>query len=123
MLSIVDKARTLRLKEGEKAARNVEHHGRESVNNTSRLESIIKRDQAIVLSSLAAAVGLSWIYLINLADRMAAMPGAVEVAVAQLRQWSAIDFGLIFLMWSVMMVGMMAPCAMPAILDYAASSH
>ena len=87
------------------------------------MESILKRDQVIVLSSLGAAVVLSWVYLIHLAGRMAAMPAAVEVAVAQLRPWSAIDFGLIFLMWTVMMVGMMGPSAMPAILDFATSSH
>ncbi len=103
--------------------RSVAHQGKESVNNTSRLELIIKRDQTIVLSSLGAAVVLSWVYLVHLAGRMADMPEAVEVAVAQLRPWSAIDFGLIFLMWTVMMLGMMGPSAMPAVLDFAASSH
>ncbi len=93
------------------------------MSDTSTMESILKRDQVIVLSGLSGAVALSWFYLVHLAGRMADMPAAVEVAVTQLKPWSPIDFVLIFLMWTVMMWGMMGPSAMPAVLDFTASYH
>jgi predicted metal-binding membrane protein len=40
-----------------------------------------------------------------------------------LKPWASIDFILMFLMWSVMMVGMMLPSATPAILNFAALSR
>ena len=44
------------------------------------------------------------------------MPG-MEMGV--LRPWRALDFALMFAMWSVMMVGMMLPAATPMALIYA----
>ena len=41
------------------------------------------------------------------------------MAMAQAKPWSVLDFVLIFLMWAVMMVGMMLPSATPMILLYA----
>jgi predicted metal-binding membrane protein len=41
------------------------------------------------------------------------------MAMPQIRPWSATDFLLMFLMWAIMMVGMMVPSAAPMILLYA----
>ena len=38
----------------------------------------------------------------------------------RIRPWSGLDFLLMFLMWAVMMVGMMVPTAVPMTLIYAA---
>jgi predicted metal-binding membrane protein len=52
---------------------------------------------------------LSWWYI-------AAMPG---MEMGELRPWGALDFALMFAMWSVMMVGMMLPSATPMAFLYA----
>ena len=41
------------------------------------------------------------------------------MAMAQLQSWSPADFGLMFVMWAVMMVAMMVPTAAPMILLFA----
>ena len=48
---------------------------------------------------------------------MAGMSGMAGMAA--LREWGPSDFGLMFLMWAVMMVGMMVPTATPMALIYA----
>lgn len=47
------------------------------------------------------------------------MPAMDMGAMAGMRAWDATDFSLMFLMWCVMMVGMMVPTAMRAVLIYA----
>ncbi len=47
---------------------------------------------------------------------MSSMPMSTMVG---MRMWSAADYLLMFLMWAVMMVGMMVPTAMRAVLVYA----
>jgi predicted metal-binding membrane protein len=64
---------------------------------------------------------LAWIYLVRLALAMDHLPADVGEAMGMtaLRPWTALDFALMFLMWVVMMVGMMLPSAAPMILIYA----
>ncbi len=45
------------------------------------------------------------------------------MALPSIAPWSALDFRLMFVMWAVMMVGMMLPSAAPMILLYAAVSR
>ena len=45
---------------------------------------------------------------------------AMGMAMPQLQGWTAAELGLTFLMWAVMMVGMMVPSAAPMILLFAA---
>jgi len=52
---------------------------------------------------------LAWWYIV-------AMPG---MEMGELHPWCALDFALMFAMWSVMMVGMMLPAATPMALIYA----
>ncbi len=75
------------------------------------------RDRIAVLSALAGTTALAWVYLIVMARSAGDMSG---VALAGLRPWGAFDFALMFLMWAVMMVGMMLPSAAPMTLIYAA---
>ncbi len=86
------------------------------------LQSVLKRDRIIVLIGLAGATGLAWIYLVLMASGMADMPADLGDAMdmARVKPWGAVDFALMFLMWAVMMVGMMLPSAAPMILLYAA---
>jgi predicted metal-binding membrane protein len=83
------------------------------------IETLARRDRAIVMAGLAAIAGLSWIYLLHLSVGMEVMPGGIQ-AMTELRPWSAVDFVLTFAMWAVMMVAMMTPSAAPMILLHAA---
>jgi len=88
------------------------------------IESLLKRDRRIVLVSIAALTALAWIYLLRLAGDMkmtAAMPKMPDVPdmAPMLHAWTATDFAFIFVMWAVMMVGMMTPSAAPMLLIYA----
>ena len=58
------------------------------------------RERAVILAALAAVTGLSWLYLAS----MASMAMGVLV---------------MFLMWWVMMIGMMLPGALPMTLTFA----
>jgi predicted metal-binding membrane protein len=47
------------------------------------------------------------------------IPAGIGIMLPATEPWRAIEFGYVFLMWAVMMVGMMAPSAAPMILLYA----
>lgn len=80
-------------------------------------ETVLKRDRVIVLSGLAALVVLSWAYVSYLARDMQSM--GMEAAMPRMQAWSVADFVLMFVMWTVMMVAMMTPSAVPMILIFA----
>ncbi|MCC7417408.1 MAG: DUF2182 domain-containing protein [Acidobacteria bacterium] len=96
----------------------------------TRLEQALRRDRAIVAAALGVIAVLAWVYVLGLARgmdmggmdmrgarmistgvRMAMAPAAVP--------WSGLDFAMMFVMWAVMMIGMMTPSAAPLILLYA----
>lgn len=86
----------------------------------STLEAVLRRDRLIVLSGLVGVTALAWIYLVVVAAGMdMGMPMGEAMAMPQIRPWSAVDFVLMFLMWAIMMVGMMVPSAAPMVLLYA----
>ena len=80
--------------------------------------AIPRRDRVAVLSSLFGVAALSWIYLIRASTRMGG--GSTPMALMEIRPWEPVDFALILLMWTIMMVGMMLPTAAPATMMYAA---
>lgn len=86
----------------------------------SPLEAVLKRDRALVLAGLVAISMLAWTYLVYLAWQMPRMEMAMDMAMPHLQAWGAVDFILMFAMWSVMMIAMMVPSASPMILTYAA---
>ena len=71
----------------------------------------------VVAAGIAAIAALAWAYLVYLALSTEEM--GAGMAMARMRSWTAVDFALMFLMWSVMMVGMMTPTAAPMILMFA----
>lgn len=86
--------------------------------DASALETALRRDRAIVAASLAALTALAWVYVIWLARSMTMDPGMSAMAPG-IQPWDAARFGFMFVMWAVMMVGMMTPSAAPMILLYA----
>jgi predicted metal-binding membrane protein len=80
--------------------------------------SIARLDRLGVISTLVAGTTLAWVYLFRLADGMAG--SSIPMAAIQVRPWEGADFILTFLMWAIMMVGMMVPSAAPTVMIYAA---
>src|SRR5688500_7808791 len=80
-----------------------------SENESGRLEAILRRDRAVVLTGLVSIAALSWAYTWYLAWDMQHSPRAI-CCVSQL---------FMFAMWVIMMVAMMVPSATPMILLFA----
>ena len=68
---------------------------------------------------MAGVTLVAWTYLIVTASHMQSAGGSGMDSVVALRVWGLTDFSLMFLMWAVMMVGMMVPTAAPMALMYA----
>jgi predicted metal-binding membrane protein len=91
------------------------------MNGRSSLEAVLRRDRLIVLTGLIGLTILAWLYLIVMAAGMQGM--GMAMAAARFEPWQPIDFVLMFLMWAIMMVGMMTPSAAPMILLFATISR
>ncbi len=87
------------------------------MNANRPLESLLKRDRAVTIAGLAGLAVLAWAWLLVEAAGMAGMADAMMAAGP--KPWTAAEFALTFMMWSVMMVAMMTPSAAPMILLYA----
>ena len=95
---------------------------------TTPIESILKKDRALVLAGVVAVAALAWAYLFYLAWDMrqgmsqdmnaGSIPGGMNLAMTPVRAWTGVDFLLMFLMWAVMMTAMMVPTAAPMILTF-----
>ena len=83
----------------------------------SLLESVLKHDRAVIAVGIAVIAALAWAYLAYLALKMGEV--GAGMAMPRMGAWTAADFGLMFLMWSVMMAGMMIPSASPMVLMFA----
>jgi predicted metal-binding membrane protein len=93
------------------------------------LEAVLRRDRLIVASALGVIAALAWAYVIWLAADMdmggmdmsgyRMVPAGMGMMAPAATPWSAVEFAFVFVMWAVMMVGMMAPSAAPMLLMYA----
>lgn len=86
----------------------------------SHVERLIQRDRLIVALALAGVTLLAWFYLVGMAARMRAEGTEADMHAAMgmtgMAAWSPADVAALFLMWTVMMAGMMLPSAAPMIL-------
>jgi predicted metal-binding membrane protein len=95
----------------------------------STLEAVLRRDRLIVAVALGLLVVLAWAYVLWLVADMAMggmdmtgfrmVPAGIGMMIPASAPWTAVEFAFVFVMWAVMMVGMMAPSAAPMILIYA----
>jgi predicted metal-binding membrane protein len=95
----------------------------------SGLEAVLRRDRLVVAGALGVVVALAWGYVLWLAADMdmggmdmsgfRMIPSGTGLMAPATAPWQAIEFGFVFAMWAVMMVGMMVPSAAPMILMYA----
>src|SRR5258708_5698671 len=96
---------------------------------TTAIESVLRRDRAILIVSLVTLTLLAWTYVINLSFRMpdAAMNSSsssmdmdsAQMAMPNVQAWQVEDILFTLYMWAVMMVAMMTPSAAPMILTFA----
>src|SRR5689334_15160309 len=86
------------------------------VADTSSLERMIRRDRLVVSLGLFAVLALSWLYLVTASAGMKSMLSEGEMhaamGMAEMQSWPR-EFIALFVMWAVMMVGMMLPSAAP----------
>jgi len=97
--------------------------------NASAFEAILRRDRVIIGVSLVVLIVLAWLNLVWLADDMAMggmdmtgyrmIPAGQALMMPASSPWQPIEFAYVFVMWVVMMVGMMTPSVAPMILVYA----
>ena len=88
----------------------------------STLEQALRRDRAVVIAAILVIAAIAWAYTVYLSETGMDMEGGMSMGMAMvdMRSWGAADFGLMFIMWAVMMVAMMAPSAAPMLLMFAA---
>ncbi len=79
------------------------------------LRRALKKEHFIVFFFLILLIAISWAYMFHLSNSAASMK---EMPMVQVIKWSFGDFIAAFAMWSVMMVAMMLPSAMPMILVF-----
>jgi len=82
-------------------------------------EAALRRDQAIVAAGILGLVALAWVHV----ARMAEVPAHATMAATMPGMDGQPAFGWLVGMWTVMMVAMMLPSAMPTILLFAAVSR
>lgn len=93
------------------------------------LKAVLRRDRAVVAGALFLLAALAWAYVIWLADDMEMggmdmsgfrmIPAGLGLMMPATASWQPIEFVFVFIMWAVMMLGMMMPSAAPMILIYA----
>jgi predicted metal-binding membrane protein len=96
---------------------------------SAALEAVLRRDRIVVVAALAIITALAWADLVWLANDMGMggmdmtdfrmIPAGQGLMMPAGTPWQPIEFGYVFAMWVVMMIGMMTPSAAPMILIYA----
>jgi predicted metal-binding membrane protein len=91
--------------------------------------TVLRRDRVVIVLALALLTLLAWSYLLWLSTDMSMggigmtgfrmIPSGMGLMVPAHIPWLAKEFALVFVMWTVMMVGMMTPSAAPMFLMYA----
>lgn len=79
----------------------------------------LSRDRIVIASCILLLTLLAWVYLFRLDHEMNVMESMARMGMPMDMPWTTRDFLLTFAMWSVMMIGMMAPTAMPVLLLFA----
>jgi predicted metal-binding membrane protein len=92
-------------------------------------QTVLRRDRVVIVLALALLTLLAWGYLLWLSADMSMggmettgfrmIPAGIGLMVSARTPWLATEFALVFVMWTVMMVGMMTPSAAPMFLMYA----
>ena len=94
-----------------------------AMNRSISIESVLKRDRAVVVAGLVAISALAWGYMVREANAMVQTGvckcAGMKMSGPDMQSWSASTLIPLFLMWTEMMVAMMTPSAAPMILTFA----
>ena len=85
------------------------------MNDATPLENLLKRDRAVVIAVLLVLAALAWGYLVAVARDM----GGMDRPASMMKAWDFGDLLMLFVMWAIMMAGMMIPATAPLILTFA----
>ena len=90
--------------------------------------AVLRRDRVVIILALTLLTALAWSYLLWLSADMSMggmdmgdfrmIPSGMGLMVPAHTPWQAMEFEFVFVMWIVMMVGMMTPSAAPMIAMY-----
>lgn len=80
------------------------------------ISALPRRDFIAIIASLGGITLLAWLYLLKMASEM---PMSDSMSAMQIPTWDLSYFAAMFLMWAVMMLGMMLPSVTPMVLIYA----
>lgn len=77
------------------------------------------RSRLIVLLALLTVIFVSWFYLFYQHWQMTSLPmSEMWMPPSETAAWQFMDFGLVYVMWAVMMAAMMLPSAIPMVLVF-----
>jgi predicted metal-binding membrane protein len=101
--------------------------------SASALEAILRRDRAIIMVALGLLAIFAWVDLFWLSNDMAMdgmdmagyrmIPAGEGLMMPANAPWRPVEFAYVFVMWVVMMIGMMVPSATPMILVHARAAR
>jgi predicted metal-binding membrane protein len=101
----------------------------ETLNLVPTNAAVLRRDRIVVILALILLTALAWSYLLWLSAKMnmggmdmtgfRIIPAGMGLIMPAETPWRAMEFAFVFAMWTMMMVGMMTPSAVPMILMYA----
>jgi predicted metal-binding membrane protein len=95
------------------------------VRSALSVAALSRRDRVLISTCLALITALAWGYLVLLDRRMSASMEhdlmMADMGMTMAMPWTAADVVFTFLMWTVMMVGMMAGTAAPVLLLFGAA--
>ena len=93
--------------------------------SASSVAALSRRDRVLISTCLALITALAWGYLVHLDRRMSFSMQhdtmMAEMGMTMVMPWAAADVFFTFMMWTVMMVGMMAGTAAPVLLLFGAA--
>ena len=89
-----------------------------------RAEVVVsRRDRVVVLGALAGLTAVSWLYLLRMGRMPASDARGGRFGADVVLSCCGVDLWATFLMWVVMMVGMMMPSATPMVLTFTAMNR
>src|SRR5437764_1408208 len=95
-------------------------HSVGAVRSESPVAAPPRRDRLLIGGCIALVTALAWAYLVHLERGMPSSTGAATmIGMVMDAPWRTSDVAFTFVMWTVMMVGMMTPSAAPVLLLFA----
>jgi predicted metal-binding membrane protein len=95
------------------------------VHSSSPIETASSRDRFVLVGCIVLITAIAWAYLLHLDHQMSAAATSdrmmAEMGMSTDVSWTLADVFFTFIMWTVMMVGMMSPSAAPVFLLFAAT--